>query len=423
MKNWEPFPVNPASFDCVLLTHAHIDHSGLLPKFVKEGFKGDIYTTHATSDLCKIMLRDSAHIQEEDARWANKKGFSKHSPARPLYDMSDAEQTIPLFKSLHYGENLQLTETTRVKFRDAGHILGSAMIDIKTKKDGKSRKILFSGDMGRPDKPLLSDPVQVHNVDYLIIESTYGNRNHGIAHPKEELARVIRESVDRGGCLVVPAFSVGRTQALLYMIRELEEEELIPKLPVYLDSPMAIEASKVFEDHLEDFDLMGRMLTMQGKKIFQTSQLNICRSVEESKSINGVKSSAIIISASGMVTGGRILHHLKERLPDPKNTVLLIGYQAEGTRGRRILDGEESVKIHGQRIPINAHVEMITGFSAHADYYEILAWLMAFNKAPEKIFIVHGESDASESLAKKIRDTYNWNVVIPQLGDSFELDM
>jgi metallo-beta-lactamase family protein len=421
-RNWEPFAVDPAQFDHVFLTHAHIDHTGYLPRFVQQGFHGPVVSTHATSELCKVMLHDSAHLQEEDAKWANKKGFSKHSPALPLYTAVDVDATLPLLHPVHYGDLYQLTQNTRVKFHDSGHILGAAMIDFKTITPSGTRKILFSGDMGRPEIPVLKDPDQVYNVDYLVLESTYGNRLHSDSEPIEELVRVINQSIERGGTLVIPAFSVGRTQTLLYLIRLLEEEGKIPSIPVYVDSPMAIEALQIFEDHIRDFDLYARMQAMQGKRIFYPAQLHVCRSKEESIKINSVTSRAIIISASGMVTGGRILHHLAKRLPERRNTVLLIGYQAEGTRGRSIQEGKATVKIHGTQVPIEAHVEMIDGFSGHADYHELLAWLMAFNKAPKEVFIVHGNEDASTAMAEHIKRTYGWNVTIPKMGESFRLE-
>ena len=422
LQNWENFPVPPASFDYVLLTHAHIDHSGYLPKFVREGFNGKIICTRATAELCEVMLKDSAHIQEEDARWANNKGFSKHSPALPLYTSEDAEKAIALFQPIHYGDHFKLTENTRIKFHDSGHILGSALIDIKTKTDEMSRKILFSGDLGRPEMPVLNEPAQVYNVDYLILESTYGNRLHESGDPISDFVEVIDRSMQRGGSLIIPAFSVGRTQTLLYLLRLLENEGKIPSYPIFVDSPMAIEALDIFEAHISDFDLYTRMQKMAGQDIFQPKNLRICRSKEDSISINQHKSGCIIISASGMVTGGRILHHLAQRLPDSRNTILLIGYQAEGTRGRTIQEKKETVKIHGAEVPIKAQIEMIDGFSGHADYNEMLAWLMPFNRPPKATFLVHGEADASQSLAEKIKQTYGWDVNIPQLGESFELE-
>ncbi len=423
LKNWDEFPVRPSEIDRILLTHAHIDHSGYLPRLCKEGFSGPIHCTHATNDLCEILLKDSAHIQEEDAYWANKKGYSKHKQAQPLYTVKDAKKSLSLFAPLHYGENLYADDKVRFKFKDAGHILGSALIDIKTGDGKQSRKILFSGDIGRPDKQLLRDPVQVFNVDYLILESTYGERLHDDVSPIDELARVIRESAERGGVLVIPSFAVGRTQTLLYLIRELEEQGRIPSVPVYVDSPMAIDTTDIFKNRISDFDITSRVLALKGVKIFHPEQLRLCKTREQSKNINKRESQAIIISASGMVTGGRILHHMVQRLPQPENTIMFIGYQVSGTRGRTILEGQPSVKIHGRQIPIKAKVEKISGFSGHADYNEILAWLLGFDRPPQKTFIVHGEPEASKSLAGKIRDKLGWEVVIPGFGDSFDLEI
>ncbi|MCX8012644.1 MAG: MBL fold metallo-hydrolase, partial [Desulfobacterota bacterium] len=315
------------------------------------------------------------------------------------------------------------TETLRIKFKDAGHILGSAFVDIKNNSLPKSRKILFTGDIGRPARPILRDPVQVFNVDYLVIESTYGDRLHDPNPPEKELARIINESINRGGVLVIPSFAVGRTQELLFCIRELEERGAIPPIPVFVDSPMAIDATLVFEKWKGDYDLETKILQLNGKKILQTRQIKFCRSTEESKQLNEQKKPAIIISASGMAEGGRILHHLLHRLPYPQNTIFFIGFQAEGTRGRAILEGNTTVKIHGQPVPIRAKVENISGFSAHGDYNEILAWLMGFNRPPLKTFIVHGETPAAISLAEKITYHLGWEVVIPQFKESFEIDL
>ncbi|MEJ2054744.1 MAG: MBL fold metallo-hydrolase [Calditrichaceae bacterium] len=422
LKNWEPFPVNPAEIERILLTHAHIDHSGYIPRFCRDKFKGVINSTYETKALCDIMLRDSAHIQEEDARWANKKGFSKHKPALPLYTIEDAENALSFFKPYHYGEEFYLNDTVRIKFKDAGHILGSAFIDIKRLNGRQSKKILFSGDFGRPDRPVLREPVQVYNVNYLILESTYGDRLHEESEPYEDLARVINEAVRRRGVIVIPAFAVGRTQTLLFTLRELEEDGKIPELPIYIDSPMAIATTKVFDEQKRGFNLTARKQLLEGKKIFSPKNLHICQSVTESKAINAVKEKAIIISSSGMATAGRILHHLSARLPERQNTVLLIGYQAEGTRGRSILEGKPIVKIHGQQVPVRAKIESISGFSGHGDYSEILAWLMAFNKPPEKTFIVHGEQSASEAMAEHIKNYFGWNVILPEYGRTYDLD-
>ncbi len=422
LRNWENFPVNPAMIDSVFLTHAHIDHSGYLPRFCREGFKGKIHCTHATADLCEIMLKDSAHLQEEDAKWANKRGFSKHKPALPLYTTEDAENALKLFTPHYYGEDIYLNRNLRIKFKDAGHILGSSFIDIK-RVDGKnSKRILFSGDFGRPDRPVLREPVQVYNVDYLIVESTYGNRLHEDVDPNEELVRVINDSYRRKGVLVIPAFSVGRTQTLLYAIRELEEARKIPEMSIFVDSPMAINSTEVFKNHIHDLNLTARKKDIEGTDIFTPKNLHICKTTDESKAINRVSGRSVIISASGMATGGRILHHLAERLPDRRNTVLFIGYQAQGTRGRTLLDGKNEVKIHGRKVQVKAKIENISGFSGHGDYDEILAWLSAFNKKPQQTFIVHGEEESSEALANKVRARFGWNVTVPQFGDSFELD-
>ena len=423
LRNWDKFPVPPSEIDAVLLTHAHIDHVGYLPRFCNDGFRGVIHCTTATHELTEILIKDSAHLQEEDAYWANKQGYTKHSPAQPLYTIRDAEQVARYFRPVFYGEDIAIEAGARVKFRDAGHILGSSFIDIKTTVGGRPRKILFSGDLGRPEIPLLSDPVQVYNVDYLVMESTYGNRRHEGRSPSDDVARVINESVKRVGLLIIPSFAIGRKQTLLYVIRELEEAGKIPVLPVYVDSPMAVEATTVFERRIADLDLVSRTLTVQGKKIMHPRRLHLCQTRGESKETNDLKGGAIIISASGMATGGRILHHLERCLPNPAHTILLVGYQAEGTRGRIIQDRGPSVKIHGVEVPIRAAVENISGFSGHADYTEALAWLMGFNKPPEKTFIVHGEPEASQAMAARIREYLRWDVVVPKLDDSFEINL
>jgi len=422
LRNWESFPVAPDSIDRVFLTHAHIDHTGYLPRFCNSGFKGPVHCTHATSDLCDILLRDSAKIQMEDARWANKRGYTKHRPALPLYTIEDAERALQQFESLNYGESLYLSNL-RVKFKDAGHILGSAFVEIRTDGTGDSKKILFSGDLGRPDRPILRDPMQAFNVDYLVLESTYGDRLHKAASPEAELAKVINQSMGRGGVLLIPAFAVGRTQQILFVLRELEEAGEIPPLKVFVDSPMAVDTTGVFERRKGDYDLSSKILELNGKRILQPKKLTLTRDRKQSKKIDQIKSGAIIISASGMLTGGRILHHLTRRLPKKENTILFIGYQAEGTRGRALLEGSQKLKIHGEDIAVNAHVEQVSGYSGHADYNEILAWLMGFNRKPKKTFLVHGERDSSQALAKKIRNRLGWKVEIPEFGQNFDLEM
>jgi len=423
LQNWKRFPIPPSDIDAILLTHAHNDHSGYIPKMFRDGFSKNVHCTHATEDICKILLKDSAKLQKEDAAWANKKGFSKHKPARPLYTTDDAAGAIELFAPVNYGQELLIQENIRVKFKDAGHILGSAMIDIKTTNGRNGRKVLFSGDLGRPDRAVLRDPVQVYDVDYLVLESTYGDRLHDHGSYADELVRVINESLNRGGILVIPAFSIGRTQTLLYNIRELEEQGRIPVMPIFVDSPMAIDATRVFQKRTSDLDLSSRLSAVEGKKIFQPEKVRFCRTRAQSQEINAINSEAIVISASGMATGGRVLHHLAQRLPHPSNTVLFVGYQARGTRGRAILEGREHVKVHGRYIPIKAHVETVSGFSAHADYNEILAWLMGFNKPPEKTFIVHGEPEASTAMAERIREHFGWDVIVPKLSEGYDLEL
>lgn len=422
LRNWEPFPIPPETIDAVILTHAHIDHTGYLPCLVKNGFRGSVYTTTATTDLCQIMLPDSAHLQEEDAYYANKKHFSKHATALPLYTLDDAKKALDLFTPVAYGSVLNLDDGISLTFRDAGHILGSAFIDFRLDVNGQIRRLLFSGDLGRPNQPILRDPHTVFGTDYLVVESTYGNRLHGSEDTKKAVARVINDSARRGGVLVVPSFAVGRTQELLFTIRELEEENQIPRLPIYVDSPMAVNATQIFMKNKQDYDLESKVLELEGKDILQTAKLHFSRTQPQSRAINELRNNAIIISASGMVTGGRILHHLFNRLPSPKNTVLFIGYQAEGTRGRTIQEGADSVKIHGQFVPIRAHVESISGFSAHADYNETLAWLSSFNTAPRKVFIVHGEPEQSRSLGEKIGKQFGWPIEIPEYLNQYELD-
>ncbi|MFH1686631.1 MAG: MBL fold metallo-hydrolase [bacterium] len=423
LKNWEPFSIRPKEIDAVLLTHAHTDHVGLLPRLTKQGFTGPVYCTRATAELSRIMLLDSAHIQEEDARWANKKGFTKHKPALPLFTTRDAERSLHQFKPLHYGEQLDLTPTMRVKFKDAGHILGSSMIDLRVSNGKRRRKIVFSGDLGRPGRALLRDPVQIYDIDYLVLESTYGDRLHGDEDFHDELVRVINESIERGGVLIVPSFAVGRTQTLLYVLRHLQEANAVPVVPIYVDSPMGIRATEVYSKRIADQRLSVRLDFIQGDDIFTPRGLVICESRDESKAIMGFKGPGIIISSSGMVTAGRVLHHMIQRLPDKRNTVLFVGYQAHGTRGRRILDGEETVKIHGQFVPVKAHIENLSGFSGHADYNEIQAWLMGFDHAPEQTFIVHGEPEASQALSGHIKARYDWEITVPRLGDSHEIEL
>lgn len=420
LLNWEPFPVDPSKIDAIVITHAHIDHTGYLPKLVKEGFEGPIYCTEATMELMKIMLLDSAKLQEEEAKWAKKKGYSRHEDPRALYNSEDVEKVFPLIRMTTYEGELNIHPKIAVKFRNAGHILGAASVELTLHGKRQTKKIVFSGDLGRNEDPMLYPPEPVTAADILFVESTYGDRENPINHPMDEFAKVINRAMERGGCLLIPAFSVGRTQLLMYYMKNLIEKELIPDLPVYVDSPMAISVTQLhkefFDYHkLDHFDLSNH------HSVFDFKNIQYRRSQEESIQLNYVKKDAIIISASGMCTGGRIIHHLYNRLQNENDTVLFVGYQAEGTRGRRILDGEEQIKMFGYEIPVVCHVEKIEGLSAHADRTELLAWLEKFEHHPKNMFIVHGEPKVSKSFAKTIKGDFSWNVTVPQYKETIEL--
>ncbi len=413
LKNRETFPVDPEEIDAVIITHAHIDHTGYLPKLVKEGFSGPIYTTGATFDLMKIMLLDSAKLQEEEAAWAKKKGYSKHEEPEPLYDTGDAESVFPLVKSCDYGCEKKIHPRITVKFRNAGHILGAATVELVIKGTRETKRIVFSGDLGRFKDPMLYPPEPVKKADILFIESTYGNRENPIDHPLEQFAGVVNLAMERGGCLLIPAFSVGRTQLLMYYMKTLIESGRIPDIPVYVDSPMAISATEIHRRHFDyhkfdEFDLKDR------NSIFDFKNIHYRRSQTESMQLNTIQKDAIIISASGMCTGGRILHQLYNRLGRENDTLLFVGYQAEGTRGRRILDGEPEVKMFGYEIPVLCHVEHIDGLSAHADKSDLLRWLGNYTDNPDMAFVVHGEKEVSMEFAGTIREKFGWKTLVPQ---------
>ncbi len=422
LRNWEPLPIDPATIDAVALTHAHIDHTGYLPRLVRDGFKGNVYVTSATGDLLTIMLPDSARIQEEDADYANRKHLSKHHPALPLYTEADTKAAIKLMYGITYEEPIKLSKNITLRYTQAGHILGSGCIQATVTEHGKEPiTILFSGDLGRYNEPILNDPAPVHETDYLLVESTYGNRVHEHHDPKERLAEIVNETVERGGKIIIPAFAIGRTQLLIYYIRELEEENRIPVLPVIVDSPMGAQATKFYARHTEEHDLEMKELGKEHKNPLATTNFRLVHARQESKGINSIKGSAIIISASGMATGGRIMHHLLHNLPDSKNTVILVGYQAEGTRGRRLQNGEKTLRLLGENVPVNAKIETIGSLSAHADSQEILRWLKEFKHAPRKTFIVHGEPEGAQGLQKLIQEKLSWDCEIPQYLDVAEL--
>ncbi len=421
-RNWEPLAVNPASIGWALVTHAHIDHTGYLPRLVRDGFTGPIYATTATADLMKIMLPDSARLQEEDAEYANRKGFTKHKPALPLYTERDAEDALRHVRPVKYDQDVRLSKYMNARFISAGHILGSSFIHFDiTEPERDPFTILFSGDVGRYDEPILNDPSAIDETDYLLVESTYGDRLHEDSDPKTRLAEIINATAERGGKIIIPAFAVGRTQLLVYYLRELEDEGRIPVLPVSVDSPMGAEATRLYSRHKEDHDLDMQRIANLKRNPLATRNFHLVQGRGGSKALSGEKGPAIIVSASGMATGGRVLHHLARFLPDPASTVIFVGYQGAGTRGRRLQDGEKEIKIHGQFVPVKAHIESIGSLSAHADSAELLRWLGGFKRPPRTTFIIHGEPDSAAALRNKIIKDLGWNVVIPTYKEVVEL--
>ncbi|HVG18281.1 MAG TPA: MBL fold metallo-hydrolase [Blastocatellia bacterium] len=421
-RNWEPLPVNPASIGWALVTHAHIDHTGYLPRLVRDGFTGPVYATSASADLMKIMLTDSGRIQEEDAEYANRKGFSKHKPAVPLYTEQDAVRALKQVQPVPYGEDVRLSKFMTARFIPSGHILGSSFIEFQiAEPDRGPLKVVFSGDVGRYDEPILNDPAAIGEADYLLVESTYGNRLHDPTNPKERLAEIINETAARGGKVIIPAFAVGRTQLLVYYLRELEDEGRIPVLPVAVDSPMGAQATRLYSKHKEDHDLDMQRIDNLKRNPLATRNFSLVQGRGGSKALDADNGPAIIISASGMATGGRVLHHLAHYLPDPRSSVIFVGYQGAGTRGRRLQDGEKEVKIHGEMVKVNAHIESISSLSAHADAAEILRWLGGFKRPPRTTFIIHGEPDSAEALRDKIVKELGWEVMIPAYKQVVEL--
>ena len=409
--NWAPLPVKPSSIDAVVLTHAHLDHSGYLPKLVKDGFRGSIFATDATRDVAELILKDSGHLQEKDAEYANRKGFSKHKPALPLYGLRDAERALERFSSVPFGKPVQLPGGATLMFRQAGHILGAATADI----DWGGKRIVFSGDLGRYGDPMMHDPESVSEADYIVIESTYGNRIHEQSNPTEMLGSVIERTVQRGGTVVIPAFAVGRAQSLLYHLWKLRSSGRLSTIPIYLDSPMAISATKLLHAHRDDHRLSPEdCIAVCGVATYTSD-------VEASKEITASSYPKVVISASGMATGGRVLHHLKAFASDRKNTILFSGFQAAGTRGRAMLQGAREIKIHGMWIPVAAEVADLPALSAHADSDELMRWLSGFRHTPERIFIVHGEADAAEALRVRIGKELEWDATVPRQDQVFDL--
>ena len=424
--NEEAFPFNPAELDFILLTHAHIDHSGRIPKIYVDGFQGEIITTKATADLCGIMLPDCGHIQELENEWLNRKRLrAGKQPVKAIYTYQDAIDCIRLFRPVNYSEVIKINDEIRVRFNDAGHILGSAIIEIWVMEDGEETKVVFSGDLGNKDIPILRDRSIIESADYLLIESTYGNRLHSENKNKvERFVDIITETIEKGGNVIIPSFAVGRTQEIIYDLHKKREkyDERIKKLfsiPVFLDSPLAISATEIFRRNLDCYDDEAKAYITNGDNPLDFPGLQFTKSPDESRALNERKDSIIIISASGMCEAGRIKHHLKHNLWRKESTILFVGYQAIGTLGRKLVDGMKKVKLFGEDISVNARIEMIDGFSGHADRDALLEWIGKFNRKPKKIFIVHGEEDPMNEFAVSIKEKFNIEAIIPNKGDNF----
>lgn len=442
-RNWQDPPFKLSELDAVVLTHAHLDHVGYLPRLVAQGFSGRVFCTQGTQDLARIVLPDAGRLQEEDAENANREGYSKHTPALPLYTENDAFRAISQLQPIGYERPMPVTDGIEVEFINAGHLLGSSYARIVT----GGRTILFGGDLGRFSRPVLPDPAFVSEADYLLVESTYGNRVHEQDDDGEHLARVVRQTADRGGKLIIPSFAIGRVEELIYWVKRLEEEKRIPVLPVYVDSPMALDALARYTARLHELDPglqpeerdekgpLGKADRHESVDVrrrragaerdlcaFCTTRFRAVASSAESRQLVASKAPAIVISSSGMATGGRVLNHLRATLPDPRNTVLFVGFQAAGTRGRRLLNGETEVKIHGRMIPVHATIDAINSMSAHADSQEILRWLRGFSKPPTRTFLVHGEPDAMDALGASIERELGWKTRMPTHGERVELE-
>jgi metallo-beta-lactamase family protein len=416
-RNWAAPPVDPRTLGAVILSHAHIDHSGYLPRLCRDGFTGPIYCTPGTSDLLQVMLPDAAHLQEEEAAFANRHRTSKHDPALPLYTIADAERALAQVKRVDFGQPFTATRGVEARFTPSGHILGAGLVTCEI----GGRHLVFSGDLGRYDVPIMVDPEPVAEADVLLVESTYGNRVHPPDDPADRLTAAVRRAVEQKGWLLIPAFAVGRSQEILYDLRELEKRGAIPSLPVFLDSPMGIQATAIYAAHTEEHDPALARVVAGGTAPFAPKRFTLSRTVEDSKRLNDTAGPGIIVAGSGMATGGRILHHLKRLLPDPKTTVLFVGYQAAGTRGRLLKDGAAEIRMLGMMVPVNATIMVSDAYSAHADREEILRWLGGFRRPPGMTYVVHGEAGAAEALREAIVSRLGWNAAVAQDGQRVTL--
>jgi len=421
-RNWQDPPFDPHSIDAVIVTHAHIDHTGWLPRLVKLGFNGPVFTSRATGDLMKILLPDSARLQEEEADYRNRHQLTRHDPALPLYDEDDARRTLELVRPVpNDGSQIEVAEGFKASFRVAGHIIGASLVLVEIAATPSPIRFLFSGDLGHYDQPIVKDPAPPPDCDYLMVESTYGNRLHGEVSSEDQMARIINEAAGRNAPILIPAFAVGRTQEVLYLLRELEEDRKIPILPVIVDSPMASQTTQVYNRWNEEHDEEYASILRKKQHPLRTHSMMTASTREESKRLNDMRGTRIIISASGMMTGGRVLHHAMRVLPNENATVIFVGYNAAGTVGRRIQDGEAEVRIMKNWIPVRCHVEKVEGFSAHADWQAVIRWLEGLHTAPKTVFTTHGEPDAAAAMAQHIRDRFGWNVVVPQYAQTVSL--
>lgn len=422
-RNWKPLPIDPKTIDYALLTHAHLDHTGWLPVLVRDGFRGPIFANPATIELTGLLLKDSAHLQVEETENARRNKWSRHAEPRALYEPDDVDPALRLLKPMPRSGGFDISPAFHVNSFDAGHILGSSSLELSISENGKKIVVVFSGDIGRYSQPILKDPVTPpSNADVLLCESTYGDREHADGDPAELLAGIVNRVAKRGGSIVIPAFAIGRTQTFMYFLRQLEDQQRIPRLPVYVDSPMALSATDLYLKHKEDHDLEYSREENGGKgDPLDVHEFHLTRSVEESKAINNVKTPCIIISASGMVSGGRVLHHLAQRLPDARNAVILAGFQAVGTRGRALLEGAKMLNLFGQQVPVCAEIVEMGQFSAHAGKSELLRWLTAFPAPPKQTYLTHGEPEAAQALQTAIQEKFKWKAAVARYLDTVEL--
>ncbi|MGQ0723226.1 MAG: MBL fold metallo-hydrolase RNA specificity domain-containing protein [Candidatus Eiseniibacteriota bacterium] len=420
LRNWESPGFEPGAIDAVLLTHVHVDHVGYLPRLVRLGYRGPVFATAATVDLAAIVLRDAAKIQEEDAAYANRKGFSKHSPALPLFDAADAEAALRLLRPVPFGEWMDTADGIRARWTNTGHLLGAAMIEVEAKGARDETRLLFSGDVGRYGQPLHVDPSPRPPSDWLVIESTYGNRTHPGEPIEDQLLEPMRRTLSRRGVVLVPAFAVGRSQLVTLVLRRLMGRGTLPEVPIHIDSPMAVDATSIYSKYLDARNVDADVFA-DGRAVLFPDCVEMHRTVDESKHLNALDGPRVIISSSGMMVGGRILHHLRQRLPDPRNLVCLAGFQAEGTRGRALVDGAKTLRMHGEDVPVRAEVVNLSGFSGHADAGELMRWYRTEATAPRGVFVTHGEPEAAAALAKRLEAAGAGAVRVPDLGEGVRL--